>query len=66
MIKVIKHGHAQYKITCKYCECVFTFDDSDIENNGCQWDWEEWVTCPECHMQNELTAKSAFKYHQFE
>ena len=33
MIKVIKHGHAQYKMICKYCECVFTFEDSDIENN---------------------------------
>ena len=31
MIKVIKHGHAQYKMICKYCECVFTFEDSDIE-----------------------------------
>ena len=30
MIKVIKHGHAQYKMTCKYSECVFTFEDSDI------------------------------------
>ena len=44
MIKVIKHGHAQYKMTCKYCECIFTFEDSDIENNGSQRDWEEWVT----------------------
>lgn len=44
MIKVIKHGHAQYKMTCRYCECVFTFEDSDIENNGSQRDWEEWVT----------------------
>lgn len=66
MIKVIKHGHAQYKMTCKYCECVFTFEDSDIENNGSQRDWEEWVTCPECHWHNELTTRSAFKYYQFE
>ena len=56
MIKVIKHGHAQYKMTCKYCECVFTFEDSDIENNGSQRDWEEWVTCPECHRHNEFTT----------
>ena len=66
MIKVIRHGHTQYKMTCRYCECVFTFEDSDIENNGCQRDWAEWVTCPECYRHNELTARSAFKYHQFE
>ena len=33
MIKVIKHGHAPYQMTCKNCECVFTFEDSDIKNN---------------------------------
>ena len=66
MIKVIKHGHAQYRMTCKYCECVFTFEDSDIENNGCQWDWSQWITCPECHRDNDIENKSVFKNHQFE
>ena len=32
MIKVIKHGHPQYKLTCKFCGCVFTFEDEDIKN----------------------------------
>ena len=49
MIKVIKHGHEQYRATCKYCECIFSFEDEDIQNSGCQWDWYEWITCPECH-----------------
>lgn len=66
MIKIIKHGHAQYKATCKYCECIFSFEDEDIQNSGCQWDWYEWVTCPECHRTNELSSRNAFKFHQFQ
>lgn len=66
MIKIIKHGHAQYKMTCEYCECIFTFEDSDIKNNECLWDPVEWVTCPECHRHNKLTTRSAFKNYQFE
>jgi len=66
MIKIIKHGHAQYKATCKYCECIFSFEDSDIQNNGCQWDWCEWIICPECHRQNDISSRSAFKFHQFQ
>ena len=54
MIKVVKHGHAPYIMTCKNCECVFTFEDSDIQNNGCQWDWEEYIYCPECKQQNTI------------
>ena len=66
MIKIIKHGHAQYKATCKYCECIFSFEDQDIQNNGCQWDWCEWVICPECHRQTEISNRSAFKFYQFQ
>ena len=66
MIKIIKHGHAQYKATCKYCKCIFSFEDADIQNNRCQWDWCEWVICPECHRQNDISSRSAFKFHQFQ
>lgn len=63
MIKIIKHGHAKYKMTCKYCECVFTFEDSDINSNHCQWDWSEWIDCPECHRSNSIENRTAFKNH---
>ena len=66
MIKVIKHGHEQYRATCKYCECVFSFEDEDIRNNGSQRDWEEWITCPECNRKNEIPNRSAFKFQQFQ
>lgn len=66
MIKIIKHGHAQYKLTCKYCECVFTFEDSDIKNNGCQWDLFEWITCPECNRDNEIYDKNHIKHHPYD
>ena len=66
MIKVIKHGHPQYKITCKFCECVFTFDGKDIRNNGCQWDWAEWVVCPECNRPNEIYSRSKIEHHPYD
>lgn len=61
MIKVVKHGHAPYMMTCKNCECVFTFEDSDIKNNGCQWDWEEYIYCPECKQQNTIHSRKDYK-----
>lgn len=66
MIKVIKHGHPQYKLTCKFCECVFTFDGEDIRNNGCQWDWAEWIVCPECNRQNEIYSRSKIEHHPYD
>lgn len=65
MIKVIKHGHAQYKITCHYCECIFSFEDEDIRNNGCQRDWVEWITCPECGKDNDIKNRSSIQYLTF-
>ena len=66
MIKIIKHGHEQYRMICKYCECLFSFEDEDIQNNGSQRDWEEWIVCPECKRHNTIDGRSAFKFHQFE
>ena len=66
MIKIIKHGHPQYKLTCRYCECVFTFEEVDIQNNSCQWDWSEWVICPECNRQNEIYDKNQIKNHSYD
>lgn len=63
MIKVIKHGHAQYKLTCEFCECIFTFEDSDIKNNGCQRDWSEFIACPECGRNNEIHSRKQIENH---
>lgn len=65
MIKVIRHGHEQYRMTCKYCECLFSFEDSDIQNNGSQRDWSEWIVCPECHRHNEITKRSKYEHHPY-
>ena len=37
------------KITCA-CGCVFSFDETDIDENG-------KVTCPECGAENTPTVK---------
>jgi hypothetical protein len=61
MIKVVKHGHAPYQMTCKYCECVFIFADSDIQNNHCQWDYEVFIYCPECKYQNIIHSRGDYQ-----
>ena len=55
MIKIIKHGHKPfYNMTCKYCECVFMFEESDICKSGFEWNWSEWVNCPDCGYENYI------------
>lgn len=55
MIKIIKHGHKSfYNMTCKYCDCVFTFEESDINKSGFEWNWAKWVNCPECGYENYI------------
>jgi len=66
MIKIIKHGHEQYRMTCKYCECLFSFEDEDIHNNGSQRDWEEWVVCPECKRNNMIKDRSIFQSYKID
>lgn len=63
MKQIIKHGHAQYRITCPFCECIFTFEDEDIEDNGCQWDYEEWLICPECGRPITILSRQEHKFH---
>lgn len=63
MIKVVKHGHAPYQMICNHCECVFTFEDEDIKNNGCQRDYEEYIYCPECKVR--LIIHNRFNYRLF-
>ena len=66
MIKIIKHGHAQYKMKCEYCECIFTFEDSDIHVSGDQRDWCEWIDCPECHRSLTIISREKYKNHSFD
>lgn len=63
MIKIIKHGHAPYRGVCKSCECIFTFDDDDIKNNGGQKDYYEYIPCPDCGKENIINAR--YKYRNF-
>lgn len=64
MIKIIKHGHAQYRMTCEYCECIFTFEDSDIQTDGNQRDWTEWIDCPECKRRNYIRQRDRYRNHE--
>ena len=63
MKQIIKHGHAQYRATCPFCECEFTFEHIDLENNGRSWDYYEWVTCPECRQRIEIEDRKTYAFH---
>lgn len=59
MIKVIKHGHhhAPYQMTCKNCECVFTFEDYDIKGSVDRLGYEGCIYCPECGYSNAIRSR---------
>ena len=52
---IIRKGHIYYKTTCKVCDCLFKFEEEDIEsrkdvrdNQGVAWATEWTLTCPFC------------------
>lgn len=61
MIKIIKNGYEQYRMTCQFCECVFSFEDSDIISSGNQRDWYEWICCPGCKRKNYIERREFYK-----
>ena len=61
MVKVIKHGHEQYRMTCRFCECIFSFEDADIKTSGDQRDWCEWIYCPECKRLNDIERRETYR-----
>ena len=61
MIEIIKHGRPRDKVTCNCCSCIFSFDERDIQNNGCQYDWIEYIKCPDCGNKIILHRGSPFK-----
>lgn len=54
MIKIIRPGKKRYEATCKVCGCLFSFDESDLEETGPQYDRSVYMYCPFCH--EKMTA----------
>ena len=59
---ILENGHIFHKTKCNHCECVFKFEDEDIEssetifgNHGedCATAWT--LTCPFCKKQFSVT-----------
>ena len=55
MYKIIKNGHNFKTTTCPLCQCVFQFEEEDIEskeeardNQGISWRTDFHLTCPYC------------------
>ena len=48
--QIIENGKYNI-ITCSDCGCKFTFDKTDVKENG-------KVTCPQCNTENTPTTKS--------
>ena len=63
MIKIIKHGHPPYLMTCRYCQCQFTFEDVDVHTNDKPEDYIEWIDCPECKRFNQIFNRAEYYYH---
>lgn len=68
-MKIIKHGNAHKEIEkiCPKCECVFTYEDHEIEE-----EWEridaynsdhkyDYVKCPDCG-EHVIVVKDYSKY----
>lgn len=53
MIRIIKHGYSdlRYEITCPICKCHFSFDETDIEEEGPSYDRSVKIYCPDCHYK---------------
>lgn len=51
MITVLKHGKPRYQMTCDTCECVFTFEEEDIQNKEFSPEFFPWIKCPECQTK---------------
>lgn len=64
MIKIIKHGHVQYRMTCEFCDCLFSFEDSDIKFSGNQRDWIEYIECPECGHEIDIVNRAFYKFKE--
>ena len=50
MIEVIKQGTTRYKIKCRYCGCIYTFERDDITGLS----FAAKVRCPDCKEPNYL------------
>lgn len=56
MVRIIKEGNVKnFRHICKSCGCEFTYSQVDISrsynpifNNCNDWEYEDWITCPEC------------------
>ena len=57
MIKIITRGHPLYKMTCEYCNCVFTFEDGDIRGSSAT---KYSVNCPDCKMVASFLDKTKY------
>lgn len=53
MIKIIRHGIKNYRVTCPHCKCIFEFDESDVEEFGPPYDRAVKLNCPDCGEEME-------------
>ena len=58
MMKIISKGHIYKQTKCNICDCVFQFEEEDIEekedvrdNHGCPCATDFKLTCPYCHRK---------------
>ena len=75
MIKIIKHGYmantqpkaTRYRITCRYCGCVFECGFKDFRSYA---NWgvlrECEIQCPECEAYLRIPMREVMVLEEFE
>ena len=55
-MKIIKEGNINntYRKTCVYCQCIFEYDNNDIQIDYSLTYPNSFVMCPCCHRQNHI------------
>lgn len=52
----------EYKMTCRECGSIFTFNDEDIKGSGTQWDWFYYINCPVCNIRyTDISEKNLIR-----
>ncbi len=75
MIKIIKHGYSdnippkytRYRITCRYCGCVFECNFKDFRSySNCGVLRECEIQCPECEASLNMPMHEVMVIEEFE
>ena len=60
MKTILRPGNTTHRATCHECDCVFSYDASDLHRNYVRGG--EWVDCPQCGHQHRHFGASGTRW----